>query len=93
VDRITEEQRRIAELVAGGAPSKPHQEIDRSRHAIRRAVVALYRPAKREPAKRWRSRVLGIGGQAAGWRVTVQPRASSWRMWLRLRRSGPMRVA
>jgi IS30 family transposase len=53
VDRITEEERRrIAELVAGGAPVwKLHVEINRSRHAIRRAVVALYRPAKREPRR------------------------------------------
>ena len=51
MDQITdEERRRIAGLVAEGAPPwKLHQEINRSRHAIRRAVVALYRPAKREP--------------------------------------------
>ncbi len=53
MDQITDqERRRIAELVAGGAPPwKLHQEINRSRHAIRRAVVALYRPAKREPQR------------------------------------------
>ena len=53
MDQITdEERRRIAELVAEGAPPwKLHQEINRSRHAIRRAVVALYRPAKREPGR------------------------------------------
>jgi IS30 family transposase len=53
MDQITdEERRRIAELVAEGAPPwKLHQEINRSRHAIRRAVVALYRPAKREPRR------------------------------------------
>ena len=53
MDQITdEERRRIAELVAEGAPPwKLHQEINRSRHAIRRAVVALYRPAKREPQR------------------------------------------
>ena len=53
MDQITdEERRRIAELVAGGAPPwKLHQEINRSRHAIRRAVVALYRPARREPRR------------------------------------------
>jgi IS30 family transposase len=58
MDQITdEERRRIAELVAGGAPPwKLHQEINRSRHAIRRAVVALYRRAVRllrrpKPAK------------------------------------------
>jgi IS30 family transposase len=48
MDQITEEERRrIAELVAEGAPPwELHQQINRSRHAIRRAVVALYRPAK-----------------------------------------------
>jgi hypothetical protein len=51
MDQITdEERRRIAELVPEGAPPwKLHQQINRSRHAIRRAVVALYRPAKQEP--------------------------------------------
>jgi IS30 family transposase len=46
MDQITdEERRRIAELVAEGAPPwQLHQQINRSRHAIRRAVVALYRP-------------------------------------------------
>ena len=53
MDQITdEERRRIAELVAGGAPPwKLHQEINRSRHAIWRAVVALYRRARREPRR------------------------------------------
>ena len=53
MEQITgEERRRIAELVAEGAPPwKLHQEINRSRHAIRRVVVALYRPAKREPQR------------------------------------------
>jgi IS30 family transposase len=53
MDQITdEERRRIAELVAEGVPPwKLHQQINRSRHAIRRAVVALYRPAKREPQR------------------------------------------
>jgi IS30 family transposase len=53
MDWITDaERRRIAELVAEGAPPwKLHQEINRSRHAIRRAVVALYRPARREPQR------------------------------------------
>jgi IS30 family transposase len=53
MDQITdEERRRIAELVAGGAPPwKLHLEISRSRHAIRRAVVALYRPPKPEPQR------------------------------------------
>jgi hypothetical protein len=51
MDQIAdEERRRIAELVAEGAPPwKLHQEISRSRHAIRRAVVALHRPGRREP--------------------------------------------
>jgi IS30 family transposase len=45
-------RRRIAELVAEGAPPwKLHQEVNRSRHAIRRAVVALYRPVRREPRR------------------------------------------
>src|SRR6266576_949551 len=53
MDRITyEERRRIAELVAEGAPRwKLHLEINRSRHAIRRAVIALQRPARREPKR------------------------------------------
>ena len=53
MDQITdEERRRIAGLVAGGAPPwKLHQEINRSRHAIRRAVVAPCRPAEREPQR------------------------------------------
>jgi IS30 family transposase len=53
MDQITdEERRRIAELVADGAPPwKLHQEINRSRHAIRRAVVALHRPARRAPKR------------------------------------------
>jgi hypothetical protein len=54
MDQITEEERRrIAELVADGAPPwKLHLEISRSRHAIRRVVVALYRPAKRQRSGR-----------------------------------------
>jgi hypothetical protein len=53
MDRITDgERRRIAEQVAEGAPVwKLHLEVNRSRHAIRRAVVALYQPAKREPQR------------------------------------------
>jgi hypothetical protein len=48
----TGERRRIAELVAAGAPPwKLDQETNRSRYAIRRAVVALYRPAKRQPLR------------------------------------------
>src|SRR4051794_33075866 len=33
------------------------------------------------------------GGQAAGSRVTLYPRASSCRMWLRFLRSGPVRLS
>jgi transposase, IS30 family len=47
-----EERRRIAELLAEGAPGwRLHQEIDRSRYAIRRAVIALRWPARREPVR------------------------------------------
>jgi hypothetical protein len=39
---------------------------------------------------------VGLGGveygQAAGSRVTLKPRASSWRMWVRVLRSRLMRV-
>jgi IS30 family transposase len=53
MDRISDtERQRIAELLAGGAPVwRLHQEINRSRYAIRRAVVALHRPPKREPRR------------------------------------------
>jgi IS30 family transposase len=53
MDRISDaERRRIAELLAEGAPVwRLHKEINRSRHAIRRAVVALHRPPKREPRR------------------------------------------
>src|SRR6266480_5706438 len=53
MDRISdEERRRIAGLLAEGAPRwKLHLEINRSRHAIRRAVIALQRPARREPKR------------------------------------------
>jgi IS30 family transposase len=53
VDRIWDvERQRIAELVAEGAPAwRLHQEINRSRYAIRRAVIALHRPARREPGR------------------------------------------
>ena len=53
MDRISDaERRRIAELLAEGAPVwRLHQEIGRSRHAIRRAVVALHRLPKREPRR------------------------------------------
>jgi IS30 family transposase len=53
MDRISdEERRRIAELLAEGAPVwRLQHEINRSRYAIRRAVVALQRPARREPRR------------------------------------------
>ena len=53
MDRISDtERQRIAELLAEGAPVwRLHQEINRSRYAIRRAVVALHRPPKREPRR------------------------------------------
>jgi IS30 family transposase len=53
MDRISDaERQRIAELLAEGAPVwRLHQEINRSRHAIRRAVIALRRPARREPRR------------------------------------------
>jgi hypothetical protein len=38
-----------------------------------------------------RSRARVVAGQAAGSRVTLWPRTSSWWMWARLRRSGLMR--
>jgi hypothetical protein len=62
MDRISDtERQRIAELLAEGAPVwRLHKEINRSRYAIRRAVVALHRPPKREPRRR------GLGA------VTVQ---------------------
>jgi hypothetical protein len=48
MDRISdEERRRIAGLLAEGAPVwRLHREINRSRFAIRRAVIALQRPAR-----------------------------------------------
>src|SRR5215467_5939895 len=53
MDRISDvERQRIAELVAEGAPAwRLYQEIGRSRHAIRRAVIALHRPGRREPRR------------------------------------------
>jgi IS30 family transposase len=46
------ERQRIAELLAEGAPAwRLHKEINRSRYAIRRAVVALHRRPKREPRR------------------------------------------
>src|SRR6266480_3161912 len=83
MDRISdEERRRIAELLAEGAPVwRLHREINRSRYAIRRAVIALQRPAGREPkrsplrlspaereeiSRGWR-RAGRCGGSPAGW--------------------------
>jgi hypothetical protein len=53
MDRISDgERRRIAGLLAEGAPVwRLHREINRSRYAIRRAVIALQRPARREPER------------------------------------------
>ena len=53
MDRISDvERQRIAELLAEGAPVwRLHQEINRSRHAIRRAVITLHRGARREPRR------------------------------------------
>jgi transposase, IS30 family len=53
MDRISDvERQRIAGLLAEGAPVwRLHKEINRSRHAIRRAVIALHRPARREPGR------------------------------------------
>jgi IS30 family transposase len=53
MDRISDaERQRIAELLAEGAPVwQLHEEINRSRFAIRRAVVALHRPPRREPRR------------------------------------------
>jgi transposase, IS30 family len=53
MDRISDaERQRVAELVAEGTPVwRLHKEINRSRYAIRRAVVALHRPPKREPRR------------------------------------------
>ena len=53
MDRISDAERlRIAELLAEGTPAwRLHKEINRSRFAIRRAVVALHRLAEREPRR------------------------------------------
>ena len=54
MDRISDrERRRVAELVAEGASAwRLQQEIHRSRYAIRRAVIALQRPAVKPPTRR-----------------------------------------
>jgi hypothetical protein len=48
MDRMSDtERQRIAELLAEGAAVwRLHREINRSRYAIRRAVVALQRPRR-----------------------------------------------
>src|SRR5215468_12287979 len=53
MDRISDvERQRIAELLAEGAPVwRLHREINRSRHAIRRAVIALQRPGRQDPKR------------------------------------------
>jgi IS30 family transposase len=53
MDRISDaERQRIAGLLAEGAPVwRLHEEINRSRHAIRRAVMALHRQPEREPRR------------------------------------------
>src|SRR6266550_5748784 len=95
MDRISdEERRRIAELLAEGAPVwRLHREINRSRYAIRRAVIALQRSAGREPkrsplrlslAEREEiSRGLAAGrslrGSPAGWGVPRRRCAGRWR--------------
>ena len=63
MDRISDvERQRIAELLAEGAPVwRLHQEDNRSRHAIRRAVIALHRPARREPG--WSPLRLSLAGR------------------------------
>jgi PPOX class probable F420-dependent enzyme len=54
-------------------------------------------PASATARQRTEQRVIGglagDGGYAAGARVTVNPRASSWRMWLRAFLSLSMRLA
>jgi hypothetical protein len=54
MDRISDaERQRIAELLAEGAPTwRLHKEINRSRYAIRRAVVALHRRPRRSSGGR-----------------------------------------
>jgi hypothetical protein len=85
MDRISDAERlRIAELLAEGAPAwRLHQEINRPRYAIRRAVVALHCPPKHEPRRSplrlslaereevsvaWQ-RVSRCGRSRAGWAV------------------------
>ena len=53
MDRLSDREReRLAELVAEGAPAwRMHQEINRSRWAIRRAINAMQRPPKPVPKR------------------------------------------
>ena len=53
MERLSDKEReRLAELLAEGAPAwRMHQEVHRSRWAIRRAINALQRPPKREPRR------------------------------------------
>ena len=53
MERLSDKERaRLAELVAEGAPAwRMHQEINRSRWAIRRAINAMQRPPKPGPKR------------------------------------------
>ena len=53
MERLSDKERaRLAELVAEGAPAwRMHQEINRSRWAIRRAINAMHRPPKPVPKR------------------------------------------
>jgi IS30 family transposase len=53
VERLSDKEReRLGELLAEGAPAwRMHQEVHRSRWAIRRAINALGRPPRREPRR------------------------------------------
>ena len=95
MDRISDvERQRIAELLAEGAPAwRLHKEINRSRQAIRRAVIALHRPDRREPRRSPLRLSLAereeisrawwlaspFGGSRAGWGVPPPRCAGTWR--------------
>jgi IS30 family transposase len=53
MERLSDKEReRLGELLAEGAPAwRMHQEVHRSRWAIRRAINALQRPPRREPRR------------------------------------------
>ena len=53
MERLSDKEReRLGELLAKGAPAwRMHQEVHRSRWAIRRAINALGRPPRREPRR------------------------------------------